>query len=629
MKEIKCGNTTLTLDESTLRFHVSTHGIDWHWTEDYIPRLQTAQGTVPFSSASVITHRLLKTGFGEGIVSHYEGFSLDGRDSGLAFDTLVWIEAVSESVYFEWIPLAEDSLSITEVFWPGCFAFDEKREDWYTLLNLQQGLLIPNSWDVPLPDLPFDGRMCTSAAYMPWFSQIKGRSGYLAICKQPWDAAYYASHPAGGPYTHVGIRWLPSLGKMHTRRTMRYSFLPDCDYNTICKCYLSYVKEKGSFRSLKEKRAKAPVEKLIGTAFVHTGIKTQVMPDSRFFDPEAPDKNNRLTSFETRTAQIRHYHDDLKVERLYLHLDGWAQPGYDNQHPDYLPACLEAGGWEKMKELADTIHSFGYQFGIHDQYRDYYFAAPSFDASFGTLLPDGTLPEHSNWAGGRQTYLCAVNAPFYVKRNFTEIKKNGISLDCAYLDVFTCNEPDECCHPHHMMTRRECLDYRSQCFEYLLSKGILPSSEEATDWSIGSLVFCHYAPYDFMMRQPGSPRIGIPVPLFNLVYHDCLIIPWMMEKYPDEDLMLYALLNGGAPYFIRDGAYADTDGSFRGHILLSEMEMAERCSIVTGLHKKIAECEMLSHAFIDGQISRQKTTFSNGITVEINLDTQKYVITVN
>ena len=36
-----------------------------------------------------------------------------------------------------------------------------------------------------------------------------------------------------------------------------------------------------------------------------------------------------------------------------------------------------------------------------------------------------------------------------------------------------------------------------------------------------------------------------------------------MEKLSDtEDLMLYALLNGGAPYLIRDGAYANTDGSF-------------------------------------------------------------------
>ena len=57
---------------------------------------------------------------------------------------------------------------------------------------------------------------------------------------------------------------------------------------------------------------------------------------------------------------------------------GWlGTAGYDNQHPDYLPACKEAGGWEDMKELADTMHKCGYMFGIHDQYRDFYKAAPS------------------------------------------------------------------------------------------------------------------------------------------------------------------------------------------------------------------------------------------------------------
>ena len=54
-----------------------------------------------------------------------------------------------------------------------------------------------------------------------------------------------------------------------------------------------------------------------------------------------------------------------------------------------------------------------------------------------------------------------------------------------------------------------------------------------------------------MMRRPEEPKQGIPVPLFNLVYHDCVIIPWMMEKHENEDYMLYALINGGAPYFDR------------------------------------------------------------------------------
>lgn len=159
-----------------------------------------------------------------------------------------------------------------------------------------------------------------------------------------------------------------------------------------------------------------------------------------------------------------------------------------------------------------------------------------------------------------QSYLCATQAPYYVRRNFSEIESHGIRLDGAYLDVFTCNEGDECANPMHKMTRKDCYDFRSMCFEWLLSKGILTSSEEVSDWAVPSLVFCHYAPYDFMMRTPGGKKYGIPVPLYNLVYHDCVIEPWMMEAHDGEDYMLYALLNGGAPYLIRDGAYPNTDG---------------------------------------------------------------------
>lgn len=627
MKRVKCNNTELSFDAKSLAFSVTREGETWNWDTNYCPKIQTKQGTIHFQDAETINHSDWKTGLGEGVLSHYEGFTVDGVKTNLAFDTIAWIESVSGDVFFEFIPLCESGVDIEEVFWPGNMEFDCPDDRWYTLLNVQQGLLIPNTWETALEKLLFDGMLCTAGSYMPWFGQVKNRAGYIAVCEQPWDASYYAEHPANGPYTHVGIKWRPSLGTIHYKRSMKYSFLSDCDYNDLCKIYRTYVKEKGTFRSLAEKACKAPVDKLIGSAFVHKGIKTKVMPDSEFFDPADPEKNNNLTTFDTRSEEIRHIHDDLGVEKLYLHLDGWAEPGYDNQHPDYLPACEEAGGWKGMKKLADTIHDCGYLFGIHDQYRDYYFAAKTFDESFGCRQTDGKLLEHSRWAGGHQTYLCATQAPSYVKRNFSEIAENGVDLDCAYLDVFTCNEGDECTHPWHKMSRRECHDYRNQCFEYLLSKGILPSSEEVTDWSIPSLVFSHYAPYNFMMEKPGTPRHGIPVPLYNLVYHDCTIIPWMMEKMSEtEDFMLYALLNGGAPYLIRDGAYQNVDGSFDGHIQLDEKEMAARCKIVCDLHTKIAKCEMVSHEFLDGDINRQQTTFSDGTKVKIDLKTLEYEV---
>lgn len=627
MENIYTKGTEIRFDESRLSFTITHEGDSWNWGEGFRPRMECEEGTIYFADAKQISHEEWKTGIGHGILSHFEGFELNGADAGIAFDTIVWIEEVSGDVFFEWVPLSTETVKVKSVYWPGYMEFDEKKDSWYTLLNWQQGLLVPNTWKTAVDKVVFDGFMGTAGAYMPWFGQVKDRAGYIAICEQPWNAAYYTEHPAEGPYTHVGIRWEPSLGKMDYRRVMKYSFVKDCDYNDLCKIYRNYVIEKGRFKSLAEKAVKTPsIDQLIGSAFLHKGIKTQVMTNSDFYDAENPDKNNHLTPFSVRTEEIKKFHE-LGVEKLYLHLDGWAEPGYDNQHPDYLPACEKAGGWKAMKELSDTMHECGYLFGIHDQYRDYYYAAKTFDENFATRLADGTIPSHARWAGGPQTYLCATQAPFYVKRNFTEIMDNGIKLDCAYLDVFTCNEGDECSHPWHKMTRRECYEYRNACFEYLLSKGILPSSEEVNDWAIPSLVFCHYAPYDFMLDRPGSPKKGIPVPLFNLVYHDCLIEPWMMDKVSEEeDYMLYAVLNGGAPYLVRDGAYQNTDGSFAGGVEITIEDQIKRCKVVSDLHEKVAKCEMVRHEMVDGNPEVQRTTFADGTVVTVDFHAQTYQI---
>ena len=779
MMIIERGNTKVCFCQETLAVTVEKDQTRWEWTDGFQPKLICKEGSFSFLDAVTITHETYTMGVGIGIRSCFEGFEKDGVTYPYAFETLIWMEDTTEQVYFEWVPLKEEGLQVEKVLWPGQMAFEEKKDSWYTLLTHQQGILIPNDWEIPLSAIPFAGFFETAGGYMPWFGQVKDRQGYIAICTTPWNAGYYAEHPAGGPYTHVGVYFEPSLGKMDYRRVMRYTFLDDCDYNDLCKEYRSYVNEQGRLRTLEEKAARNPsvneligcafvhkgiktqvqhnswytllthqqgilipndweiplsaipfagffetaggympwfgqvkdrqgyiaicttpwnagyyaehpaggpythvgvyfepslgkmdyrrvmrytflddcdyndlckeyrsyvneqgrlrtleekaarnpsVNELIGCAFVHKGIKTQVQHNSDFFDPENPEKNNHLTTFAQRTKEIRELHEQ-GVEKLYLHLDGWAQPGYDNQHPDYLPACKEAGGWEDMKELADTMHECGYMFGIHDQYRDFYKAAPSFDENYACRLPDGSIPEHQRWAGGPQSYLCATQAPYYVKRNFTEIKKHGIRLDGAYLDVFTCNEGDECDNPEHRMTRRECYEFRGRCFEYLLSQGILPSSEEVSDWAVPSLVFCHYAPYDFMMKKPGTPKEGVPVPLYNLVYHDCVIQPWMMDKVSEaEDYMLYALLNGGAPYLIRDAAYPNIDGAFDDNVTLSRKEEIERSKAVTELHKQVAKCEMLHHEMVNGDYMVQETTFSDGTGVRVDFRKQTYQI---
>lgn len=547
MKKIESGSLAVMLDEETLGLRIEKDGVVWNTDPKKTPELIFAEGTYRFLDAEEISHEVYSFGVGCGIRSHYVGFA----GTPYAFETIIWIEAVDETLWMEWIPLCEEGLHPVKVLWPTAMEFTNGRDDWYTLLTEGQGLLIPNTWKTELGKLSFDGRFETSGGYMPWFGQVKERCGYTAICTTPWNAGYQAEHPAGGPYTSVGAWLEPSLGTMNYRRVFRYTFLNDCDYNDLCKTYRQYVREQGHLRTLKEKAV---------------------------------------------------------------------------QNPDYTPACQAAGGWEGMKSLVDTMHDFGYKFGIHDQYRDYYHAAPSYDENYACRLPDGTIPGHSYWAGGPQSYLCTTQAPFYVKRNFAELKKNGIWLDGAYLDVFTCNEGDECANPEHVMTRRDCYMYRGNCFSWLLSQGILSSSEEVSDWAVPYLVFCHYAPYDFMLRPSETPKKGIPVPLFNLVYHDCVIEPWMMDRVSkDEDYMLYALLAGGAPYLVRDGAYPNTDGAFDGEKISLE-EMTERCRVVTELHEKTALLELVRHECMTADGSVQKSEFSDGTYVICDFAEQIYEI---
>lgn len=615
--QIKSKHLLIQMDESTGLYEIHTKNKIWIADASVPATLQLHDQIIAFCDAESISHKTYTSGIGQGIRSTY-------TFKDFSFQTNIWIEDISEEVYFEWIPLQEHHNQITQVDWPLPFVFDQVTDDQITLIPYLQGLMIPNTWEKDVQPLHFNGQFGSSAAYMPWFAQIDHQTGYLAIAATEWDGGYAITHPHAGP-TSIHPYWLPTLGKMDYKRVMRIRFFDNCDYNSICKSYRQYAIETGRFVTLKEKEIRnASVSKLIGSCVVHKGIKKHIDEHSIFFDKEHPENNDSLTTFAFREKEMRFY-KEKGVEKLYLHLDGWSSYGYDNHHPDILPPCQEAGGWEGLQSLSQTMKDCGYLFGIHDQYRDYYFDAETFDSQYACHDVNGNIFDMARWAGGRQSYLCTSLAPHYVKRNFEQLIQGGIHLDAAYLDVFTCNEPDECNHAEHRMTRKECIDFRNACFDYLHSKQIAPSSEEVNDWAVRSLVFCHYAPYSFMLDKPNAPRIGIPLPLFNLVYHECLIIPWFTDKTEQEDYLLYALLNGGIGYLDRDGAYAGCDGAFDTPTQIIDNAI-HRAHTVAKLHEKVAHCEMVRHDFLNDAKTQQKTTFSDGTTVTIDLEKSTFLI---
>ena len=113
---------------------------------------------------------------------------------------------------------------------------------------------------------------------------------------------------------------------------------------------------------------------------------------------------------------------------------------------------------------------------------------------------------------------------------------------------------------------------------------------------------CTFAPY------------GIPVPLLNLVYHDCVVTPWYISEADDESPIgqsgfLHAMLNGGVPYVAIDA---------------SEEEI-RRAGAVSDFHRLAGGLEMVSHRFVDG-FHRQQSEFAGGICVEGDFETGEYRI---
>ena len=154
MKKIESGSLAVMLDEETLGLRIEKDGVVWNTDPKKTPELIFAEGTYRFLDAEEISHEVYSFGVGCGIRSRYAGFA----GTQYAFETIIWIEAVDETFWMEWIPLCEEGLHPVKVLWPTAMEFTNGRDDWYTLLTEGQGLLIPNTWKTELGKLAFDGR---------------------------------------------------------------------------------------------------------------------------------------------------------------------------------------------------------------------------------------------------------------------------------------------------------------------------------------------------------------------------------------------------------------------------------------------------------------------------------------
>ncbi len=542
------------------------------------------------------------------------------RTKGLPLDLTLFLtvalEGRNEELVFE-AAANERETWVRELNWPK--ELDARDVD-YTVLSNRKGTLLPRNWAKAYNPVR-DERWASDTSVvqsnvvecwsMAWWGFQKGQSAMMVLVETPDDAGYKFEHPAGGP-TLIGPRWRATLGRLGYPRTVRMSFFPRGNYVALCKRYRRYVMDTGHFVSLRDKMAREPlVKELIGTPHTRLHVLTNFKQDSDRYDAKNPANNYRLTTFDQRAEELRR----LKargIERLYVCLAGWPYLGYDRQHPDILPPAPAAGGWEGLKRLAETARELNYLFVLHDQFRDYYVDAPSYQEQFAVHEEDaarpslafpgtrfgqwktGAIPFMKHWDGGQQTFLNGRFMLGHLVKNYELLFERGIKPQGSYLDVFGYVPPDEDFNPQHPVTRTDCLKFRAACFRWARSNLGLVGTEAAADWVI---------PYvDFGSSNPGAGR-AIPVPLYELVYHDAIVSPFDSRR-PEEALR--ALLYGGVPSLPAAS--------------VGDEKMLASVRQVAALHQRIALLEMTNHEFLDGNHRKERTTFADGTTVTVDWD---------
>jgi hypothetical protein len=103
------------------------------------------------------------------------------------------------------------------------------------------------------------------------------------------------------------------------------------------------------------------------------------------------------------------------------------------------------------------------------------------------------------------------------------------------------------------------------------------------------------------------------VPLYELVYHDAVLVSFGLGKNNDEKNLLLGMLYGGVPELSAD---------------ISKMKASSLALIkqMAALNKRVGLLEMTNHEFLNPQYSKERTTFADGTTVTVDWSTNAVTI---
>lgn len=403
------------------------------------------------------------------------------------------------------------------------------------------------------------------------------------------------------------VGWLPSKGAFGYPRRMIYRFTPQGGYVALAKAYRAHAADHGLLVTLEQKAKVNPnVRRLFGAADVWG----------------AADDRNRDFAREARESGL---------DRMILH-------------------------GRKPREQMQAAHDAGFLTSEYDNYTDIKPLPPGREPDADEdLLPDHAVLQAS---GERmKAWLTYDKKTQFMKRCPTfwtptarlvipKVLTNHPFLG-RFIDVTTAEALYECYDTNHPLTRAEKRRCGEQLLAYVRSLGLVVGGEHGIWWGVPHLDYIEGMMSSYQFGWPAGhlirpksrdepftgpyktdtwenyDRFGIGheyrVPLWELVFHDCVVSTWYWGDATDWLLQVepsnaarkdaFNILYGTVPLL-----WANKAGSWQ----TNRAVFLRSYRHTTWLHRAVATAELLSHECLTPDRAVQRTRFSDGTEVQVN-----------
>lgn len=535
------------------------------------------------------------------------------------------IDNIDQTPYIQLTMSSEDEFE-GDICYPP--AFDVYEND-IAVLPYCEGVAFPvNSPDILLPQRL---RMYVAEMSMSFWGITTGQKNdawLLCAVKTNHDAVVIPKIGTDGLLRLQPV-WEPQKGKWGYDRIMQFCIGNNGGITAMCHTYREFAKKKGFVVTLKEKVKRVPnIDKLVGSANVwlwnSDAMSMLYDPNPTYFVPTKEQlgiRKNIATEMK-RNGMTRIlwsiFNENVDKETVeYMNDLGYLTTFYDI-YTDVIPHPI-AHLISEPRKIRCKHRMSAYPDGIRIEK----------DGSFGKAWrlkgKDGNFYDQNN--------ICDIEALKYAM-NFIPKHTKETSLKGIFLDVVVMRVA-ECYHPNHPMTRSDAFRYKRILLQYLNDIGLVSGTEVGCEdvaaninYQEGMMSPPLYRAYDSGRRMTTlyyddniDEKIHkymlnpvYRVPLWELVYHDCVVSYWYWgdstnscpELIKKRDL--FCALYGLPALYSFDVA----DWEKLKKDIIASYHRTSDIAAKTGYYR------MMSFEYVTDDKLVQKTTFENGIEVIAN-----------